>query len=236
MENHDPSRWNDIFKDSWKSGIAGVFKRYADNEPMFEYMSDILNSGTLLEVGSGRGVNSIILRFLNPQAKCIVTDYLSENISLMQESLSLQGINLKETSFSTLDILNQRIPENVDLAFSDGVLEHFSQQEIKTALVNQSSAKNVFVIVPCNNADIDYGDEWIASYGAWMGLITSTLPNAKVSGLPIGHKGVVFRLLRKFIPYYKSTGRTKVIVSSINKLLLPIELRCAATVGFTIQR
>lgn len=233
---HDPSRWNELFKKSWDNGFTEILKRYRDCYPMFEAISHNLNDKQFVEVGTGRGINSIILKFLNPKSSFLVTDYLQENLDLLQRELQNLGVQLQKTNYKKLDIISDTIPEDTQVVFSDGVLEHFSETEIKQSLQNQANAAHIFFAVPCNNADIDYGDEWIIPSTQWEEIIRTVFPNRKISMIPVGHKGIFFRFLRKIIPYQKFSGKTKNLVNMINKILLPIEKRKAASICFHIER
>ena len=147
-----------------------------------ELISQIRNSvrpqASLIEVGCGSGIASILLASMGFKITAI-----DKNADLIDALQGLTGV-FPDFSPQEMDMFQTDFPDrSFSLAFSQGVLEHYSHHEIVDALVEQRRIAEVVVIdVPNGRGKIgDYGDERCISPTHWKYLIKS-------AGLTVVHE------------------------------------------------
>lgn len=236
-QQHNPEEWQNIFKKNWgETGFKLIFDRYSDNRFLFELLQkDLGRNNSFMEIGAGRGINALITKMMMPEKEVWVTDYVEDHLNLFDEQVKFFNIDPASFHKKRIDIINDSISSDIDICLSDGVLEHFSKEEILKALKNMKSVKINYLIVPVNNADIDYGDEWIASYEEWLELIRQALPDKNVEVIPNGYKGIFFRNLRKIVPFLRDGEQLGGAKGKLNELIKGFEKSRAASACFKIS-
>lgn len=127
----------------------------------------------ILEAGSGTGILSTYMASLNYDVTAIDIDKkilgLSQNISQNYNSNNKPTFLIK--SIFKLDFKK----EEFDVSFSNGVLEHFKDEEIISTLKQQMTiSKFVIFGIPTkyfNQAEAMYGDERYMRFSKWRELI-----------------------------------------------------------------
>lgn len=127
----------------------------------------------IIETGSGTGVLSTYMASLG---------YDSMGIDINEEILNLSKIIAKEYGkinkpkfkIDSIFELNYE-PNSFDVAFSNGVLEHFSDNEIISTIKKQMKIANIVIIgIPTkyfSKNEAMYGDERFLSLSYWRKLI-----------------------------------------------------------------
>ncbi|MBI2099307.1 class I SAM-dependent methyltransferase [Candidatus Uhrbacteria bacterium] len=123
---------------------------------------------TVLEIGCGSGLTSILLASVGYRITAI--DANRELIQAMKQFTNVfSNLNFHQMDMFQLDFRD----ESFDLAFSQGVLEHYSDEDIVRSLVEQKRVAKIVVIdVPNTRGKIgDYGDERAITPKHWRQLI-----------------------------------------------------------------
>ena len=125
---------------------------------------------TILEIGCGSGLTSILLASVGYRITAI--DANRELIQAMKQFTNVfSNLNFHQMDMFQLDFRD----ESFDLAFSQGVLEHYSDEDIVRSLVEQKRVAEIVVIdVPNARGKVgDYGDERAITPKHWRQLIQS---------------------------------------------------------------
>lgn len=129
-----------------------------------------MNHSKVIEVGCGSGTLSVFMSHLGSDVTAV--DLNSEVLANAQKTSANLGGNIK---FRKADAFNLPFKDKeFDLAFSQGVLEHFTNNEIVLILREQLRiAKHVFFSVPNNYYNHrDFGDERLMSRKMWEQIIS----------------------------------------------------------------
>ena len=124
----------------------------------------------VIEVGCGSGWSAILLSSMGYKVTAI--DAHPDLINSLKKFETV----LDDLSFQCMDMFHLEFDRaKFELAFSQGVLEHYSDSEIIAALREQKRVAMVIVIdVPNARGKIgDYGDERVITPGHWRQLIQS---------------------------------------------------------------
>ena len=138
---------------------------------------------TVLEVGCGSGLTSVLLASMGYKVTAVdanvtlvekVKQFIAVYPNLIGEQVDMFRMDFGDKAF--------------DIAFSQGVLEHYSDDKIVCALVEQRRvARNVIVDVPNGRGKVgDYGDERLISPSHWRKLIRAaglTVANENARGM-----------------------------------------------------
>ncbi|MFA5010145.1 MAG: class I SAM-dependent methyltransferase [Patescibacteria group bacterium] len=136
-----------------------------------EFLSEIFNSGgkRLLEVGTGSGAMSIFLSWLGLDITGIDLD--PQVIAKAKvESARFNG----KADFMVADTFHLPFPDNsFDVIFHQGLLEHFSDDDIRRILAEQlRCAPTVIVSVPNHwYPKKDYGNERLMNQAQWEAIL-----------------------------------------------------------------
>ena len=150
-----------IYKVSHKRKFINLIKKYSKNKKIIECgCGTAIISTYIASLGYDVTAVDIDKKILN-LAKKIAKDFPSSNKPVFEEK----------------DIINSKIKDHYDVAFSNGVLEHFSDREIKKILKNHLSFADYLVIgIPTKFFDQKealYGDERFLKISYWRRLINS---------------------------------------------------------------
>lgn len=140
-------------------------------------------SAIILEVGCGSGLTSVLLagmgyRVTAVDANAKLVEKVKRFTATFPNLVSVQA-DMFRTEFNDKDF---------DIAFSQGVLEHYSDNDIVRALVEQRRiAQTVIIDVPNGRGKIgDYGDERLIFPEQWRKLIQAsgfTVVNESARGM-----------------------------------------------------
>jgi SAM-dependent methyltransferase len=124
----------------------------------------------VIEVGCGSGLTSILLASMGYRVTAI--DANSDLIQqLKRYEIVFPNIYFRRMNMFRTDFMDKHF----DVVFSQGVLEHYSDEDIVRALDEQKRIAQVIVIdVPNARGKIgDYGDERAITSGQWRQFIQS---------------------------------------------------------------
>ncbi len=129
----DDHSW-DVF---WsRRHVAAVERVSFSKQRILRLLEPVMTpGGTALDAGCGSGFFSRV--FSRRGMKVIAADYSQEALGLTREATGGEA-RLLQCDFLK-DSLARTIPEEVDLVFSDGLLEHFDADQQRTMLQNFSS-------------------------------------------------------------------------------------------------
>lgn len=145
-----------------------ILAKAREKKPLIDKVIKYSKNGKILEAGSGTSVNSIYLSRLGYKVTCADND--EEMISLARKIAKSDQIK-----FLNVDILNLDLEDRVDVVFSHGVLEHFSDEEIRKIINKELDLGDYLIFsIPSNffNAsDAINGDERFLSRNKWRKII-----------------------------------------------------------------
>ena len=168
--------WGEFYRREYYSKVD-LF-RFARAYP--EYFDYILNSKakTILEVGIGSGMHTILLSLLGFEITGIDND---EEILKSAKKYNREWGG--KAKFLKMDGFDLKFPsKNFDLVISQGLLEHFTDKEIGQLLKQQLRVgKEVVISVPSiGYPNQDYGNERLMKKEKWLDIIKKELPAVKV--------------------------------------------------------
>lgn len=171
------SKWSQHYRtrlNSFESIQKYIEYKMSYKKKLLKYITEGLSGGSILEVGCGSGTTCTYLNSLG---------FKTTGIDIDDSMLSLATeIGLKYKSlprFLKMDLLELDFPEeHFDVSFSNGVLEHFSDEEIIKSINDQLSiADKVIISVPTNyfnDHEKINGDERFLDYLSWEVIISKT--------------------------------------------------------------
>ena len=188
--------WGEFYRREYtKSDLFRFTRSY------LKYFDYILNSKaeTILEVGIGSGMHTILLSLLGFEITGIDND---EEILKRAEKYNREwGGKAKILKMDGFDL---KFPsKGFDLVISEGLLEHFTDKEIGQLLKEQLRVgKEVAISVPSiGYPNRDFGDERLIKKEKWLDIIKRELPAIKI--LKAEYDG--FRV--DTIPHFILTGK-----------------------------
>ena len=126
--------------------------------------------------GIGWGLQYLIQqRFIDADPDVILQDIDSEIINLAHKIANTYN-SVKKPIFINKSIFELDYPENFyDVSYSNGVLEHFNDEQIIATLKQQLKVSKIVIFgIPTkyfNQNEAMYGDERYMDYGCWRELI-----------------------------------------------------------------
>ena len=148
---------------------------------------------SVLEVGCGTGSMSI---FIQKFIKCNVTA-IDNDQTLIERAIYYNSQLGSNVRFKTMDAFDLDLDQEFDLVFSQGFLEHFTDEEIRRLIKEQIKVSNLIInAVPSKFYFIrDYGDERLLSLEKWKKI----LRDFNVEGFYYGSRFYpLIRVLREF--------------------------------------
>lgn len=202
-------KWVEIYREKIekRGGIKNYIELKRNSKHEFYDLISKYTSGVespkVLEAGCGSGAISTILA--GEGYKVTAVDIDPEVIQLAEEISEGYG-KAEKPNFIRKSILELDFEDNsFDISFSNGVLEHFPDEEIIHSLKDQLRvAKIVIFGIPTTYFDVDetiYGDERSLALSYWRELIT------KAGGTIIEeerfHNKPIFKRIFDFKRYFR---------------------------------
>ena len=164
---HDISGWAEFLD----SQFFNLFDRSLILRELITQIRRVASPPTkVIEVGCGSGLTSILLASMEYRVTAI-----DANSDLIQQ-LKRYEVVFPNICFRRMDMFRTDFTDkHFDIVFSQGVLEHYSDEDIVRALVEQKRIAQVVVIdVPNACGKIgDYGDERAITRRQWRQFIQS---------------------------------------------------------------
>lgn len=168
--------WYKVYlKDIEKKGTIDnyVVDKIKNKKPLINLIEKYAKTKNIIEAGSGTGVLSTYMASIGYNSIGVDIDKeileLSKKISRIYNAKNKPEF-IKKSIFE-LDYKKDQF----DVSFSNGVLEHFSDDEIIRALEQQLYIANKVILgIPTkyfNQEEAMYGDERYLSYSTWRKLI-----------------------------------------------------------------
>lgn len=161
-----------------KGGIEKYFsKKIVNRKKLLNKIKNYTDAGKIIEAGCGSGVLSIAL--CKDGYDVIAIDNNKKILKLVKDinkSITSKKVNVLYADIFEIDkVLNN---ENIDVIFSVGVFEHFSNVEIIALLKRQLKiSKYVFLAIPTkyfNDDEALYGNERFLNYKTWRRFINQS--------------------------------------------------------------
>lgn len=175
MKNSSNKTWGEFYQREYsKLDLLRFTRSYP------KYFDYILNSKakTILEVGIGSGMHTILLSLLGFEITGIDND---EEILKRAEKYNQEWGG--KAKFLKMDGFNLKFPsKSFDLVISQGLLEHFTDKKVGQLLKEQLRVgKEVVVSLPSiGYPSRDFGDERLMKKEKWLEIIKKELPAIKV--------------------------------------------------------
>lgn len=204
--------WALIYKkDILKKGgnVPYIINKISKKKKLIDLVQKYSNNKKIIECGSGTSVLSIYLSSIGYNVKCV--DIEEDVIKLSQELSNdyFKYINKKgKIEFKKQSIFNLKYKrDEFDVAFSNGVLEHFTDEEIINTLKQQLYiSKTLIVGIPTKyfeSKEAKYGNERVLPLSYWRKLIIDS------GGKIIEEKGMHREPFKKRILNYKKYFKPK---------------------------
>lgn len=168
--------WYELYTDEIKD--KGSIVKYVDNKikrknNLIKLIKKYSPNKKIIEAGSGTGVLSTYLASIGFNATAIDID---DDILKLSRKIAEEYKSENKPEFKKESIFEMNYNKNeFDVSFSNGVLEHFSDEEIIQTLKKQLViAKTVIVGIPTCYFDYSeamYGDERYLKISYWRTLI-----------------------------------------------------------------
>jgi 2-polyprenyl-3-methyl-5-hydroxy-6-metoxy-1,4-benzoquinol methylase len=162
------SDWRTFYRDR-KIDLKLIVDTVNGQREYIERIQKYAKGPRLLETGVGTGITSIYLSCLSYDVTGI-----DNNREIVQTAATRNAALGGRARFEEMDLFNLEFePDSFDLCFHQGVLEHFCEAEIVTALREQLRvARTVVFSVPSHlYPQRDYGDEHLWSVEQWQRVL-----------------------------------------------------------------
>lgn len=211
--------WYEVYlKDIAKKGTLEnyVDDKIKNKKVLIDLIKKYSKKKKLIESGSGTGVLSTYMASLGYDVTGIDIDedILKLSKKIAKNYNSKNKPNFQKKSIFELDYKKK----NFDVSFSNGVLEHFTNEQIIDTLKQQMKiAKVVIFGIPTkyfNQEEAMYGDERYMSYKFWRNLINDA------GGIILEEKSMHYMNKRKRLLNFKKYFRPypyRIFVIKLNK-------------------
>ena len=213
--------WYEVYlKDIEKKGNLEnyVNDKILNKKILINLIKKYAEGNKLLEAGSGTGVLSTYLSSIGYDVNGIDID--SQIIDLSNK-IANNYSSVKKPTFINKSIFELDYKENFyDISYSNGVLEHFTDEQIIDALKQQLKvAKIVIFGIPTkyfNQEEAMYGDERYMDYDFWRKLIL------EAGGVVLEEKSMHYmskaKRLLNFKKYFRPYPYRIFVIKSSNKI------------------
>ena len=204
--------WALIYKkDILKKGgnIPYVLNKISKKKKLIDLVKKYSNNKKIIECGSGTSVLSIYLSSLGYNVKCVDIDDDVIKLSCELSNDYFKYINKKgKIEFKKQSIFKLKYKKDeFDVAFSNGVLEHFNDEEIINTLKQQLYISKILIVgIPTKyfeSREAKYGNERVLRLSYWRKLIKES------GGKIIEEKGMHREPFIKRIINYKKYFKPK---------------------------
>ena len=182
---HETNNWVEFFD----TKFFNLFDRsFLLKELVTQVRHIIKPSAAILEVGCGSGLTAVLLASIGYRVTAIDT-----NAEIIQKLKQFELV-FPNVFFQQMDMFHLKfVNKNFDVSFSQGVLEHYPDDDIVWELVEQKRvAETIIVDVPNGKGKLgDYGDERTISVVKWREII-------RKAGLTIIHESARGMSRRRF--------------------------------------
>ena len=170
-------KWVEVYKN--KINEVGI-EQYIKNKVKYkkEYIKIIEKyaiNKTILETGCGTGI--ISLYFAKNGYHVVALDNDINMINLAKYIANLERKRVNNLEYTQQNLLNCKFTKQFDVAFSNGVYEHFNNKEIINMIENIFNyCKYNIISVPTkffNKKEAIYGNERFMSKKDWLGIFNS---------------------------------------------------------------
>lgn len=198
--------WYEVYlKDIEKKGTLEnyVDDKIKNKKILINLIKKYSKKNKLIESGSGTGVLSTYMASLGYDVTGIDID---EDILKLSKKITKNYNSKNKPNFQKKSIFELDYRKNTfDVSFSNGVLEHFSDEQIIDTLKQQMKiAKVVIFGIPTkyfNQEEAMYGDERYMSYKFWRNLINNA------GGMILEEKSMHYMNKRKRLLNFKKYFR-----------------------------
>ena len=213
--------WYEVFlKDIKKKGNLEnyVNDKILNKKTLINLIKKYAKGNKLLEAGSGTGVLSTYLSSIGYDVTGIDID---SKIIDLSNKIANNYNSMKKPTFINKSIFELDYNENFyDISYSNGVLEHFTDEQIIDALKQQLKvAKIVIFGIPTkyfNQEEAMYGDERYMDYDCWRNLIL------EAGGIVLEEKSMHYmskaKRLLNFKKYFRPYPYRIFVIKSSNKI------------------
>ena len=211
--------WYEVYlKDIEKKGTLEnyVDDKIKNKKVLINLIKKYSKNNKLIESGSGTGVLSTYMASLGYDVTGIDID---EEILKLSKKIAKNYNSKNKANFQKKSIFELDYKKNdFDVSFSNGVLEHFTNEQIIDTLKQQMKiAKIVIFGIPTkyfNQEEAMYGDERYMSYKFWRNLINDA------GGIVLEEKSMHYMNKRKRLLNFKKYFRPypyRIFVIKLNK-------------------
>lgn len=211
--------WYEVYlKDIEKKGTLEnyVDDKIKNKKVLINLIKKYSKNNKLIESGSGTGVLSTYMASLGYDVTGIDID---EDILKLSKKIAKNYNSKNKPNFQKKSIFELDYKKNdFDVSFSNGVLEHFTNEQIIDTLKQQMKiAKIVIFGIPTkyfNQEEAMYGDERYMSYKFWRNLINDA------GGIVLKEKSMHYMNKRKRLLNFKKYFRPypyRIFVIKLNK-------------------
>lgn len=211
--------WYEVYlKDIEKKGTLENYidDKIKNKKVLINLIKKYSKNNKLIESGSGTGVLSTYMASLGYDVTGIDID---EDILKLSKKIAKNYNSKNKPNFQKKSIFELDYKKNdFDVSFSNGVLEHFTNEQIIDTLKQQMKiAKIVIFGIPTkyfNQEEAMYGDERYMSYKFWRNLINDA------GGIVLEEKSMHYMNKRKRLLNFKKYFRPypyRIFVIKLNK-------------------
>lgn len=198
--------WYEVYlKDIEKKGTLEnyVDDKIKNKKVIIKLIKKYSKNNKIIETGSGTGVLSTHMASLGYDVTGIDID---DNILKLSKKIAKNYNSQNKPIFQKKSIFELDYKKNTfDVSFSNGVLEHFTDEQIINTLKQQMKiAKIVIFGIPTkyfNREEAMYGDERYMSYKFWRNIINNA------GGMILEEKSMHYMNKRKRLLNYKKIFR-----------------------------
>lgn len=168
------SKWSNLYETEI---LNTTIDNYIDDKlkskkKVVKTISKYANNKKIMEFGSGTGILALYLSSLGNKVTAVDLD---KDMIALSKKYFLDRFNNVNIKFICSDIMDINLENKFDVCYSIGVLEHYTDKEIKDLINKQISISNYVIFgIPTKYFDEDkkmYGNERYLSLSYWRKLV-----------------------------------------------------------------